>query len=136
MCWRRCPIVLDLNGDGVQTLALGATTGTFDLMNTGTAVRSGWISADDGFLAMDTNGNGVIDDRSELFGGAVGEGVAKLAQLDTNRDGVVDARDPSFSLETRRNREQDLAKAHRSAHPVPAARIPMGTSSSPDIHYP
>jgi hypothetical protein len=90
------PIAFDLNGDGVQTIAIGDSTGTFDLLNTGSAIRSGWLSAEDGFLALDRNGNGRIDDRSELFGGAIGEGFAQLAALDGNGDGRIDAGDAAF----------------------------------------
>jgi hypothetical protein len=91
------PLVIDLNGDGVQTTALGATQGSFDLLNNGTAISSGWISAQDGFLAVDLNGNGIIDNRGELFGGNLGEGYAQLTIFDSNHDGVVDARDARFS---------------------------------------
>jgi hypothetical protein len=91
------PLVLDLNGDGVHTTALANSTGRFDLLNNGHTINSGWISAQDGFLAIDTNGNGKIDDRSELFGGEIGEGYAKLKTFDTNHDGVVDARDARFN---------------------------------------
>ena len=94
------PIILDLNGDGVQTLGINATDGRFDLLNTGTAVRSGWISQGDAFLAIDSNGNGSIDDRNELFGGEVGEGFAKLASFDSNGDGQVDQNDARFNLKT------------------------------------
>lgn len=91
------PIILDLNGDGVQTLGINATDGRFDLLNTGTAVRSGWISQGDAFLAIDSNGNGRIDDRNELFGGEIGEGFAKLASFDSNGDGIVDKNDARFN---------------------------------------
>ena len=91
------PIILDLNGDGVQTLDINATNGRFDLLNTGNAIRSGWISKEDAFLAIDSNGNGKIDDRSELFGGEVGEGFAKLASFDSNGDGSVDKNDQRFA---------------------------------------
>jgi hypothetical protein len=91
------PLVLDLDGNGVQTVSLESSTATFDLLNTGDAVRSGWITAGDAFLAIDVNSNGVIDDRSELFGGAIGEGFAKLASFDSNADGRVDAADMRFS---------------------------------------
>jgi Calx-beta domain len=90
------PIAIDLNGDGVQTIS--AETGVqFDILNSGQAVQTGWISGKDGFLAYDKNGNGSIDDRSELFGGAVGEGFATLASFDSNGDGVVNNTDESFS---------------------------------------
>jgi Bacterial Ig domain len=96
------PIVLDLNGDGVKTISLQANLesarASFDLLNNGTMVLSGWISTGDGFLAWDKNGNGKIDNRGELFGGAQGEGFAQLAQLDTNQDGVVDVTDDGYRL--------------------------------------
>ncbi|MEL7224155.1 MAG: bacteriocin, partial [Cyanobacteria bacterium J06576_12] len=85
------PLALDLNGDGVQTVAFGETEGTFDLNGDGTAIESGWLSSEDAFLAVDNNGNGKIDNISELFGGEVGEGFAKLATYDTNNDGVIDS---------------------------------------------
>jgi serine-aspartate repeat-containing protein C/D/E len=90
------PIALDLNGDGVQTVSVDAGV-KFDILNSGTAVQTGWISGEDGFLAIDRNGNGSIDDRSELFGGAVGEGFGTLATFDSNKDGVVDATDEFFT---------------------------------------
>jgi len=91
------PLIIDLDGNGVQTLARGSTTGTFDLLGTGTAISSGWISRGDGFLAVDRNGNGSIDSINELFGGlSKGSGFAQLAAYDSNGDGVVDAKDANF----------------------------------------
>ncbi|WP_367154843.1 SdrD B-like domain-containing protein [Methylomonas sp. HYX-M1] len=92
------PVVIDLNGDGVQTVSRADAAGSFDLFGTGTKVESGWISGDDGFLAVDSNGNGLIDNISELFGGSeIGAGFAKLAAFDSNGDGLVDANDADFS---------------------------------------
>ncbi|MHA4871270.1 SdrD B-like domain-containing protein [Duganella sp. PWIR1] len=92
------PIAIDLNGDGIHTIARDDMTGSFDLLGTGKAIQSGWLSKGDGFLAIDSNGNGSIDDISELFGGASkGSGFAKLASYDSNGDGVVNASDAQFS---------------------------------------
>ncbi|WP_166454817.1 SdrD B-like domain-containing protein [Duganella aquatilis] len=92
------PIAIDLNGDGIHTISREANTGSFDLLGSGKAITTGWLSKDDGFLAIDKNGNGQIDDISELFGGASkGSGFAKLATYDSNGDGVVDAKDAQFS---------------------------------------
>jgi serine-aspartate repeat-containing protein C/D/E len=91
------PIVIDLDGDGIQTVARGASDATFDLFGNGSAIHSGWISSSDGFLAVDRDGNGKIDDITELFGGiAKGAGFAQLASFDSNGDGVVDAHDAGF----------------------------------------
>jgi hypothetical protein len=51
------PVVLDLNGDGVQTLA-AADGVSFDLTGLGQAAQVGWASAQDGLLVRDINGDG------------------------------------------------------------------------------
>ena len=91
------PLVLDLDGDGIQTLSIDEGV-EFDLLNTGEAkVQTGWVSGEDALLAIDNNGNGIIDDHSELFGGEIGEGFAQLASFDSNGDGLVDSSDAGFS---------------------------------------
>jgi uncharacterized repeat protein (TIGR01451 family) len=91
------PLAIDLDGDGVETVARADGGGSFDLLGDGHAVASGWIAADDALLALDANGNGRIDDIGELFGGtAQGAGFARLAALDGNGDGRVDAQDARF----------------------------------------
>lgn len=90
------PISFDLNGDGVQTISIDQGV-KFDMLNTGAAVNTGWLSGDDGFLAIDNNGDGLISSRAELFGGLVGDGFAKLASFDSNGDGLVNESDDLFS---------------------------------------
>lgn len=60
------PLILDLDGDGynVETKENGAN---FDLDKNGFAEKINWTSRD-GFLCLDLNGNGMIDDGGELFG--------------------------------------------------------------------
>ncbi|MCM8640114.1 SdrD B-like domain-containing protein [Accumulibacter sp.] len=91
------PLAIDLNGDGIRTISRADSLGSFDLLGTGVAIKSGWLSAEDGFLVVDGNGNGVIDDVSEMFGGLnKGDGFAALAAFDSNGDGVVDSSDARF----------------------------------------
>ncbi len=98
------PIILDLTGDGVTTLAASAGA-YFDLRNTGFAEQTGWVAPTDGLLVWDRNGNGVIDDGAELFGNytqtaggtTAANGFAALASYDTNHDGVINASDPIWS---------------------------------------
>jgi hypothetical protein len=60
---------------------------------------------DDAWLAYDRNGNGLIDNGSELFGNTrrllsgrnAENGYDVLAELDEDNNGVVDARDPLFA---------------------------------------
>ncbi|MCV6627645.1 MAG: cadherin domain-containing protein, partial [Cellvibrionaceae bacterium] len=101
---RVTPLVLDLNGDGVNTTALAQGV-SFDLDADGVLDQSAWSSAEDGLLVRDINGDGKINDGSELFGSYTqlqnGEqaehGFAALADLDSNGDGLFDAADQHYT---------------------------------------
>ena len=60
------PLILDLDGDGynVETKENGTN---FDLDKNGFAEKINWTKKD-GFLCLDLNGNGTIDNGGELFG--------------------------------------------------------------------
>jgi hypothetical protein len=103
------PLVLDLNGDGVGLTSL-ADGARFDFSGDLFKEKTGWVGAHDGILVVDHNGNGLIDDGSEMFGnfeafGAPGgtqsysavPGFAQLAAYDSNGDGKVDASDTHFA---------------------------------------
>lgn len=94
------PLVLDVDGDGLS-LRSAAAGPRFDLAASGAATRTGWVGAGDGLLAIDANGNGSIDDGSELFGqvtfgASFADGFAALSTLDADRDGAITGADPRF----------------------------------------
>jgi hypothetical protein len=60
------PIALDLDGDGLEFLANGETDAAFDLDGDGYAEQTPWLHGDDGWLAIDLDGDGRIADRAEL----------------------------------------------------------------------
>lgn len=95
--FKASPLVLDLDGDGIELVALADSTTYWDLDQDGFAEKSGWVKADDGLLAIDTNLDGRITDHSELFGDAASDGFADLRLLDSNNDNVIDAQDAAFS---------------------------------------
>ena len=102
--WPRDPILLDLDGDGLETVGLASNV-YFDHDGDGVLTKTGWAGANDALLVWDRNGNGTIDTGAELFGdftvlpnGTLApNGFAALAALDANGDGVIDATDPAFA---------------------------------------
>jgi hypothetical protein len=97
------PLILDLDGDGIQTISKAVGI-HFDHDGNQFSETTGWVGKNDGLLVWDRNGNGTIDNGSELFGNSTllntgiyaGNGFAALAELDSNRDGKVDAKDTAF----------------------------------------
>ncbi|HEX8615891.1 MAG TPA: calcium-binding protein [Telluria sp.] len=114
---RRDPLTLDLDHDGLETSGASATNPVyFDHDGDGVLTSSGWITPDDGFLVMDRNGNGTIDNGSELFGDATAlyagghavSGFDALKQEDSNGDGLVDKADAHWNkLRVWRDLNQD-----------------------------
>ncbi|MGA9524606.1 MAG: hypothetical protein WBV82_24325 [Myxococcaceae bacterium] len=95
------PLVLDLDGNGIELTPMSGGV-QFDLLASGTPVRTAWVSSGDALLVLDRNQNGQVDDASELFGNRSGgarfaDGFAALAELDANGDRAIDAKDPVFS---------------------------------------
>jgi len=97
------PMVLDLDGNGIQTLSVQNGV-TFDIDNNGTLERTGWVARGDGLLVRDLNGDGVINNGGELFGSGTvladgskaADGYAAMRALDSNLDGILDANDAAF----------------------------------------
>lgn len=103
------PLTLDLDGDGIELVDLSASSAFFDFDSDGFAERTGWVASDDGLLAVDRDGDGLITGLDELFGtnppSVYGEidattpiesGFVKLGEFDSNADGKIDALDTDF----------------------------------------
>ncbi|MEP7007768.1 MAG: calcium-binding protein [Sphingomonas bacterium] len=102
------PLVLDLNGDGYNLTSEGASKAYFEFDGDGFAEHTGWLRATDGFLVRDANGNGSIDNVTEMFGNQTSPGFAVLGTYDSNGDGKIDASDSVFaSLQVWQDLDQD-----------------------------
>lgn len=90
------PLVIDLDGDGVETISVLDSTVLFAFGEDDATPASGWVGTDDGLLALDADHNGTIDDGGELFGNNSENGFAVLARFDTDGDGRITASDERF----------------------------------------
>jgi hypothetical protein len=94
-------IVVDLDGNGIATLAASEAKVRFDWDGDGLADRTSWIGATEGFLFLDADGNGTLTGPGELsFWAAPADGAGQssiLAGFDTNKDGVFSALDADFA---------------------------------------
>jgi trimeric autotransporter adhesin len=107
------PLVVDITGDGLKLGQAGVGV-HFDLYANGTPLHLQWVrkGGDEAFLVADWNGNGVVDDGSELFGegttlinegGIAANGYIALAQYDSpslggNDDGVISNADAVWPM--------------------------------------
>jgi hypothetical protein len=69
----------------------------FDLDSDGKEEHISFAGSGSGFLALDKNGDGVINDGSELFGTKSGDGFQDLAAYDEDGNGWIDESDSIFS---------------------------------------
>ena len=87
------PLVINFDGKGAQ---LSQTRFAFDLDSNGSEEQLASLRAGSGFLAFDRNGDGQINDGSELFGPRSGQGFAELAQFDEDGNHFIDEGDSIY----------------------------------------
>lgn len=109
MCYPNSPILIDVQGDGFS-LSDGSGGVSFDLDGDGLQDALSWTAqgSDDAWLALDRNGNGIIENGQELFGNFTDQlpsgtpnGFSALAEYDKphrggNNNGTIDAGDTVF----------------------------------------
>ena len=87
------PLVLNFEGN---VAGLSDMKFKFDLDAEGTEDEIYTLAGGNGFLALDLNNDGRINDGSELFGTKSGNGFADLSQYDEDGNGFIDENDSVF----------------------------------------
>lgn len=88
------PLVINLNSN---IASVSDQKFFFDIDADGELDEISMLSSGSGYLALDKNGDGTINDGSELFGTASGNGFADLAAYDEDGNGWIDEADAIFS---------------------------------------
>jgi Ca2+-binding RTX toxin-like protein len=95
------PIVLDLDGDGVELVDRAGSAAHFDWNGDGIADATGWIGGGDGILVYDRDGDGTVSNARELSflddkAGARSD-LDGLSAFDSDGDGLFSATDAAWA---------------------------------------
>ncbi len=88
------PLVISLDGGAAQVTDRKFL---FDIDMDGEKDNISILAETCGFLALDGNGDGIINNGSELFGAKSGDGFAELAVFDLDKNGWIDENDEVFN---------------------------------------
>ena len=89
------PLVINLN---TNAASVSNQKFFFDLDADGIQEEISRLGSDSGYLALDKNGDGIINDGSELFGTSSGNGFYDLLQYDDDGNGWIDEADRIFTM--------------------------------------
>ena len=87
------PLVLNFSGTAAD---LGSATFRFDLDADGEEDQVSTLGEGSVFLALDRNGDGTVNDGTELFGAKTGDGFAELSAYDEDKNLWIDENDSVF----------------------------------------
>lgn len=110
------PLVINFNGNAA---ALTESKIDFDLDADGNKDSISFVRSGSGFLVLDKNKDGVVNDGTELFGPTSGDGFAELAAYDHDRNGWIDEGDNVYqdlSIWTRTDTGENLLRDLKSSN--------------------
>ena len=87
------PLTVNFDGTAAE---LTQTKFSFDIDADGREDQISFVGPGSGFLALDLNGDQVINDGRELFGAMSGDGFAELARFDDDGNGWIDENDSVY----------------------------------------
>lgn len=121
------PLVINMDD-----LPAGVTDMTFqfDIDCDGKLDEISMLREGSGFLALDKNGDGKINDGSELFGTRSGDGFADLAAYDEDGNGWIDENDEIFSKLRIWSKDKDGNDVLKTLKEADVGAIYLGSASS------
>lgn len=87
------PLVLNFGGNAAD---LTTTRFSFDIDSDGRQDQIAFVGPNSGFLALDRNNDGIVNDGGELFGPTTGRGFAELAMYDDDGNQWIDENDSIY----------------------------------------
>jgi len=87
------PLVINFDGGATQ---LTTNKFHFDIDSNGTQEDISFVESNSGFLALDLNHDGTVNNGTELFGPNSGNGFADLAKYDSDGNQWIDENDPVY----------------------------------------
>lgn len=87
------PLVINLKDNPVS---VSDQSFLFDIDGDGKDETIARMNSDSGFLALDKNGDGIINDGNELFGTKTGNGFKELSEYDSDDNGWIDESDEVY----------------------------------------
>lgn len=91
---KKDPLVINFSGTAAQ---LTSSKFSFDLDADGSTEQISFVAPGSGFLVLDKNGDGKINNGSELFGPATGNGFLELSAYDQDKNGWIDENDAVYT---------------------------------------
>jgi hypothetical protein len=88
------PLVINFDGNAAE---LTQAKFNFDIDSNGQTDQISFVGSGSGFLALDKNGDGIINNGSELFGTQSGNGFSDLAAYDKDGNNWIDENDSIYA---------------------------------------
>lgn len=90
---KKDPLVINFGGTAAQ---LTSAKFSFDIDANGSNEQLSFVAPNSGFIALDKNNDGKINNGAELFGAKSGDGFKELAAYDLDKNGWIDENDAVF----------------------------------------
>lgn len=89
------PLVINFDGAAAE---LEGRKFAFDINSDGAVESVSFVKGGSGFLAIDLDSDGKVNNGSELFGPSSGDGFAELSDYDSDHNSWIDENDPAYGM--------------------------------------